>query len=113
MQLVINNRQDVINRVTNGKGFSKDEFSLWRDDIKAARAARKAQLGSMSTAEIISCIANAQEQGFVFSATRMHEGKRTDKWSLDFTRKSEQSEAERLDAQIAKLTAKRNRLVTR
>lgn len=105
MQLVLNN-QEIVNRVNNGNSFSKDEMVAYRDQIKAARLQKRERLSNLDGAGILAAVAALQQQGFVLTDTKSIEGKRTDKCSFVFTRKSEQSEADRYRLQIAKLQAK-------
>jgi len=109
MQLVLNS-QEIVYRVNRGNSFSKDEMVAYREQIKAARLAKREQLGSLDGAGILAAVAALQEQGFVLTDTKSIEGKRTDKCSFVFTRKSEQSEADRIRNQIAKLQAKLDRV---
>lgn len=109
MQLVLNG-QEIVNRVNNGNSFSKEEIVAYRDQIKAARLAKRERLANLDGAGILAAVAALQQQGFVLTDTKSVEGKRTDKCSFVFTRKAEQSEADRYRLQIAKLQAKLARI---
>ncbi len=104
MQLVINNRQDIVARVENGNSFSKEEFALWRDEIKAARAARREALANMSPSLVLAGIGAALETG-TLREVKTKQGKYfTDKYFI-IREKRTQTEAERRAALIAKKRA--------
>lgn len=109
MQLVLNN-DAIVQRVNHGNSFTREEVLAYRDQIKAARLQKKANLAALDSSGILAAVAKAQGEGFVLTDTKSIEGKRTEKWSLVFTRKAEQTEAQRIEAQIAKLQAKLNRI---
>jgi uncharacterized protein YlxW (UPF0749 family) len=109
MQLVLTN-DAIVQRVNHGNSFTREEVLAYRDQIKAARLQKKANLAALDSSGILAAVAKAQGEGFVLTDTKSIEGKRTEKWSLVFTRKAEQTEAQRIQAQIDKLTAKLNRI---
>ncbi len=109
MQLVLTN-DAIVQRVNHGNSFTREEVLVYRDQIKAARFQKKANLAALDSSGILAAVAKAQGEGFVLTDTKSIEGKRTEKWSLVFTRKAEQTEAQRIQAQIDKLTAKLNRI---
>jgi hypothetical protein len=109
MQLVLTN-DAIVQRVNHGNSFTREEVLAYRNEIKAARLQKKANLAALDSSGILAAVAKAQNQGFVLTDTKSIEGKRTEKWSLVFTRKAEQTEAQRIQAQIDKLTAKLNRI---
>jgi uncharacterized protein YlxW (UPF0749 family) len=109
MQLVLTN-DAIVQRVNHGNSFTREEVLAYRDQIKAARFQKKANLAALDSSGILAAVAKAQGEGFVLTDTKSIEGKRTEKWSLVFTRKAEQTEAQRIQAQIDKLTAKLNRI---
>jgi hypothetical protein len=109
MQLVLTN-DAIVQRVNHGNSFTREEVLAYRDQIKAARLQKKANLAALDSSGILAAVAKAQGEGFVLTDTKSIEGKRTEKWSLVFTRKAEQTEAQRIEAQIAKLQAKLNRI---
>jgi len=109
MQLVLNN-DAIVQRVNHGNSFTREEVLAYRNEIKAARLQKKANLAALDSSGILAAVAKAQGEGFVLTDTKSIEGKRTEKWSLVFTRKAEQTEAQRIEAQIAKLQAKLNRI---
>ncbi len=109
MQLVLTN-DAIVQRVNHGNSFTREEVLAYRDQIKAARLQKKANLAALDSSGILAAVAKAQGEGFVLTDTKSVEGKRMEKWSLVFTRKAEQTEAQRIQAQIDKLTAKLNRI---
>lgn len=109
MQLVLNS-QEIVNRVNNGNSFSKEEIVAYREQIKAARLAKRERLANLDDSGILAVVAEMHRLGFVLSDTKAIDGKRTEKRTMTWTRKSELSEAERLRNQIAKLQAKLDRV---
>jgi hypothetical protein len=109
MQLVLTN-DAIVQRVNHGNSFTREEVLAYREQIKAARLQKKANLAALDSSGILAAVAKAQGEGFVLTDTKSVEGKRMEKWSLVFTRKAEQTEAQRIEAQIAKLQAKLNRI---
>lgn len=105
MQLV--NVQDIKSIVNSTNTFTKEVFKANRDLIKSLRNEKKERLAILDSAGILAVVANAQAQGFTLTDTKETVGKRVDKLNLVFTRKSEQTEAQRIDAQVAKLLAKK------
>lgn len=96
--------QEIINSTNT---FSKEVFKANRDLIKSLRNEKKERLAMLDGAGILAVVAKAQANGFILTDTKETEGKRVDKLNLVFTRKSEQTEAQRIDAQVAKLLAKK------
>lgn len=96
--------QEIINSTNT---FSKEVFKANRDLIRTLRNEKKERLAMLDGAGILAVVAKAQANGFVLTDTKETEGKRVDKLNLVFTRKSEQTEAQRIDAQVAKLLAKK------
>ena len=102
MQLVL--IQEIINSTNT---FSKEVFKANRDLIRTLRNEKKERLAMLDSAGILAVVAKAQANGFILTDTKETVGKRVDKLNLMFTRKSEQTEAQRIDAQVAKLLAKK------
>jgi hypothetical protein len=97
----------ILEIVNSNNTFSKEVFKANRDLIKSLRSEKKKQLAMLDSAGILAVVAKAQANGFILTDTKETEGKRVDKLNLVFTRKSEQTEAQRIDAQVAKLLAKK------
>jgi len=96
--------QEIINSTNT---FAKEVFKDNRDLIRTLRNQKKERLAMLDSAGILAVVAKAQANGFILTDTKETEGKRVDKLNLMFTRKSEQTEAQRIDAQVAKLLAKK------
>jgi hypothetical protein len=97
-----------LSEIVNGKNsFSKETMSLYREEIKLLRAEKKTRLAELDIAGITVIVAKAQSLGFVLSDTKERQGKRVDKLTLEFTRKSSQTELERLDAELEKMLARK------
>ena len=104
MQLVQNDIRSIVN---TSNTFTKEVFAANRELIKTLRAEKKERLAALDSAGILAVLAKAQANGFVLTDTKQTEGKRVDKLNFVFTRKSEQTEEQRIDAQVAKLLAKK------
>jgi len=101
--------QEIVNSTNT---FTKEQFKANRDLIKSLRNEKKERLAMLDNAGILEVVAKAQAKGFVLTDTKETEGKRVDRLNLVFTRKSKQTEAQRIDAQVAKLLAKKAALPT-
>jgi hypothetical protein len=98
----------LIREIVNSTNtFAKEVFKDNRDLIRTLRNEKKERLAMLDGAGILAVVAKAQANGFVLTDTKETEGRRVDKLNLVFTRKSEQTEAQRIDAQVAKLLAKK------
>jgi hypothetical protein len=97
-----------LSAVVNGKNsFSKEMLALYRGEIKMLRAEKKARLGSLDVAGITVIVAELIRQGFTLSDTKEKSGKRIDKVAVEFTRKSQQTELQRIDVELEKMLARR------
>ena len=96
--------QEIINSTNT---FDKEVFKANRDLIKSLRNEKKERLAMLDSAGILAVVAEAQAKGFTLTDSKETVGKRVDKLNLVFTRKSEQTEAQRIDAMVAKLLAKK------
>ena len=100
-----------LSEIVNGKNsFTKEMLVLHREEIRALRAEKKARLGCLDIAGITMIVASLIKQGFVPSDTKSKEGKRLDKASIEFTRKSQQTELQRIDAEMEKMLARRAKI---
>ena len=100
-----------LSEIVNGKNsFSKEMLTLHREEIRLLRAEKKARLGSLDVAGITLIVAGLIKQGFTLSDTKSKEGKRQDEVSVKFTRKSSQTELQRIDAEIEKQLARRAKI---
>ena len=106
-QIVSVNAQSL-SEIVNGKNsFTKEMLVLHREEIKALRAEKKARLGSLDVAGITVIVAELIRQGFTLSDTKEKAGTRIDKVAVEFTRKSQQTELQRIDVELEKMLARR------
>ena len=100
-----------LSEIVNGKNsFSKEMLVLHREEIRLLRAEKKQRLGKLDIGGITVIVAELIKQGFTLSDTKEKTGTRVDKVVVEFTRKSSQTELQRIDAEIEKQLARRAKI---
>jgi hypothetical protein len=114
MELALSNDQ-IVNRVKNGgNSFTKEEITLYKVQIKQARAAKKTWLSSLNEEEQLDIVRAAIRNGYQLEGTVSKTMKTCDKFQPVFIRRdlmsSIQAEEDRCMAKLAKLAAKKAEL---
>ena len=75
MQLVLK-KEDIVWRVNNGNSFTRDEITVYRDQIKAARAEKKTKLAALEAPQVCGLVTEILNRGGFVGDMKIVENKR-------------------------------------